>query len=77
MCFCMTANYTEQLMKHDGVKHLWVSHFNIAYCFISAFLSECCILNRLSQQQQQPNNMDVIGATMCMLNKNIPEVLIM
>lgn len=78
MCFCTTASYTEQLLKRDGTKQLFLtgsvfvlsdSHsFGFFFVFfISAFCQNAVYSTRL--WRQQPHSTDVIGATMCLLNK--------
>ena len=65
MCFCTTASYTEHLRYSFCV--VWLTQFVFCFFFISAFCQNAVYSTRL--WQQQPHSKDVIGATMCLLNK--------
>lgn len=65
MCFCTTANYTEQLLKCNGLKKktlLLTSSVFVNQCL----LSECCTLNQVVTMTTQQYGCD--WCYMCMLN---------
>lgn len=70
--FCITASYTDHLMKCDGLNHsLWPALF--LFCRTQTLHTVLSVpsVRMLYTQQQQPKNTDVIGATMCVFNKKI------